>query len=98
MKRLARLAVGLGLCLLSSLAITAPMAADRSVTLLKDTDLPGFDYQVDKGTTLDKCQQACIGDDLCRGFTFNSKIKWCFLKGDVPATPAEFKGATSGTI
>ena len=62
------------------------MAAGPSVyAALKDTDLPGFDYQVDKGTTLDKCQQACVGDDLCRGFTFNTKTKWCFLKGDVDA-------------
>src|SRR5262249_19283891 len=98
MKRLARLAVWLEVAAFLALASTAAMAADRSVTLLKDQDLPGFDYQVNKGTTLDKCQQACLGDDLCRAFTFNSKTKWCFLKGDVPTTPTEFKGATSGTI
>ena len=28
--------------------------AAGNVTLLKDKDLPGFDYQVDKGTTLDQ--------------------------------------------
>jgi alpha-2-macroglobulin len=77
------------------LGATAYAAGD--VTLLKDKDLPGFDYQVDKGSTLDKCQAACTGDNFCRAFTFNTKTKWCFLKSDV-AKPTDFKGATSGTI
>mgnify|MGYP001041107820 CR=1 FL=1 len=98
MQRLARLAVWLEVVVVLAFAVGSPLAADRSVTLLKDKDLPGFDYSISKGTTLDKCQAACVGDDLCRAFTFNSKTKWCFLKGDVPATPADFKGATSGTI
>ena len=97
-RRLSGLAGWLGLCVLLAFAATPAVAADRSVTLLKDTDLPGFDYQIDKGTTLDKCQSACVGDDLCRAFTFNTKTKWCFMKGDVATTPAQFKGATSGTI
>jgi|GEM_PF-27543 len=78
------------------LAVTAVHAAS-SVTVLKNTDLPGFDYQTDKGVTLEQCQQACVGDNICRAFTFNSKSKWCFLKGAVgQASP--FTGATSGTI
>ena len=98
MKRLAlRLAVWLEVAVFLVLAGTAAMAADRSVTLQKDTDLPGFDYQVDKGSTLENCQKACIGDDLCRAFTFNTKTKWCFMKGGL-GEPAAFKGATSGTI
>ena len=98
MKRLAaRLAIWLEVVAIVVLANTAAMAAGPSVTLQKDTDLPGFDYQINKGTTLEKCQAACVGDDLCRAFTFNSKTKWCFLKGDV-AQPAAFSGATSGTL
>jgi uncharacterized protein YfaS (alpha-2-macroglobulin family) len=72
-------------------------AADRSVETLTDTDLPGFDYQVLEGVSLDACQSACIDDKICRAFTFNSKSKWCFLKGRA-GEPASFKGATSGTI
>ena len=79
------------------LGLGAAQAADRSVTILKDTDLPGFDYQVDKGTTLTKCQKACTDDGICRAFTFNTKTKWCFLKGDI-GKAAAFSGATSGTI
>src|SRR3569623_3290562 len=98
MKRLAlRLAVWPEVAVFLVLAGTAAMAADRSVTLQKDTDLPGFDYQVDKGSTLENCQKACIGDDLCRAFTFNTKTKWCFMKGGLGELAA-FKGATSGTI
>ena len=45
MKRLARLAVWLEVVAFLAFAATTAMAADRSVTLLKDQDLPGFDYQ-----------------------------------------------------
>ncbi|HVX73746.1 MAG TPA: PAN/Apple domain-containing protein, partial [Devosia sp.] len=98
MQRLARLAVWLEVAVILAFAVSSPLAGDRSVTVLKDKDLPGFDYSISRGTTLDKCQAACVSDNLCRAFTFNSKTKWCFLKGDVPETPADFKGATSGTI
>ena len=81
------------------LAVSPAFAADadRSVTVLQNTDLPGFDYQIDKNVTLPNCQQACVGDDLCRAFTYNTKTKWCFLKGDI-GKAAPFKGATSGTL
>ncbi len=89
----------LGLWLCVSLVVTfgAASAADRTSKQLPNMDLPGSDYQVDKGTTLKACDAACIGDDLCRAYTYNSKTKWCFLKGDA-GTPAAFAGATSGTI
>ena len=83
MKRLARLAAWLGFAAFSAFATTA-MAAGPSVNILKDTDLPGFDYQINKGVTLDQCQKACTGDGLCRAFTYNTKTKWCFLKSDDP--------------
>jgi uncharacterized protein YfaS (alpha-2-macroglobulin family) len=80
-----------------ALAASGARAEDRKITLMPGMDLPGFDYSVIKGTTLDACQTACGSDDLCRAFTFNSKAKWCFLKSDV-ATPAAFAAATSGTV
>ena len=75
----------------------AASGADRSIKPLPNTDLPGFDYQVDKNVTLKACDAACAGDDLCRAYTYNSKTKWCFLKGDA-GTPAPFAAATSGTV
>jgi hypothetical protein len=83
--------------LVLALGVAPVSAADRSVETLTDTDLPGFDYQVLEGVSLDACQSACIDDKICRAFTFNSKSKWCFLKGRA-GEPASFKGATSGTI
>jgi uncharacterized protein YfaS (alpha-2-macroglobulin family) len=97
MKRLARLAAWLGFAAFSAFATATAMAAGPSVNILKDTDLPGFDYQINKGVTLDQCQKACTGDNLCRAFTYNTKTKCCFLKSDV-ATPSAFSGATSGTL
>ena len=72
-------------------------AQERSITLLPDTDLPGFDYSLRKGVTLDQCQADCTDDRLCRAFTFNEKSKWCFIKGQV-GTEQSFKGATSGRV
>ena len=67
------------------------------MSLLPETDLPGFDYQTIKNSTAKGCETTCLDDNLCRAFTFNSKAKWCFLKGDI-GTAAPFKGATSGTV
>lgn len=81
------------------LGFVAPgaVAAERSISLLKGTDLPGFDYATEKGTTLNQCQAICLDDQICRGFTFNEKAGWCFLKSAVGEnTP--FKGATSGIV
>ncbi|HHY49003.1 MAG TPA: alpha-2-macroglobulin [Alphaproteobacteria bacterium] len=101
MRRLARFASRVGAitgAILFTLAVpTSASAAERSITLLEHTDLPGFDYSVLEDTTLDECEEACADDRICRAFTYNDKADWCFLKGDVgPAE--EFRGATSGTV
>ncbi|HWA18745.1 MAG TPA: alpha-2-macroglobulin family protein [Devosia sp.] len=92
---LIRSVASLGAALL--MLLTPVLAADRAMTVLPSTDLPGFDYETLKGTTLDQCQQTCLDDNICHAFTFNTKAKWCFLKSE--AAPAvEARGATSGTI
>ncbi|MBN9307726.1 PAN domain-containing protein, partial [Devosia sp.] len=95
MKRLVRTACWLVASVF--LSLSPVMAQERSITLLPDTDLPGFDYAVQKGVTLDQCQAACTDDRLCQAFTFNAKSKWCFLKGEA-GTAQSFKGATSGQV
>src|SRR5690606_37287858 len=72
-------------------------AADRTVTLMEGTDLPGLDYSTIKHTDLDACSKACVDDKICRAFTFNQDAGWCFLKSDIPAS-SPFKKATSGSI
>src|SRR4051812_33920594 len=89
-----------GLVLAVFFAAAAPpiaSAAERNISLIPGVDLPGFDYQVVKNTTIKACQQACTEDNLCRAFTFNSKSKWCFLKGD-SAEQQPFADATSGIV
>ncbi|MCS6760530.1 MAG: PAN/Apple domain-containing protein [Candidatus Devosia euplotis] len=72
----------MGAVLILALGLAHAQAADHSITLLPDTDLPGFDYAIVKNTDLDACSAACAGDDICQAFTFNQKSNWCFLKGD----------------
>ncbi|HTO28422.1 MAG TPA: PAN domain-containing protein, partial [Devosia sp.] len=86
----------LGLALVLVLGAPA-MAADQKITLLDNTDLPGFDYSIIRDTDLDTCSAACADDNICRAFTYNSQSNWCFLKGTA-GEPTEFAGATSGRV
>jgi alpha-2-macroglobulin len=95
--QLIRSALALCAAFLLALAVSSADAAERKITLLPGTDLPGSDYSTLKGVTLDACQTACQGDNLCHAFTYNQKAKWCFLKS-ADGTPAAFKDATSGRV
>lgn len=96
MRRLYRSALWFYAALLLTLG-SAVSAAERSITLLPGTDLPGFDYSVLKDVTVEACEAACQDDRICRAFTFNETAGWCFLKGEAgPETP--FDGATSGRV
>ena len=88
---------GLSVFLVLAIATGAAGAAERSINLLPGSDLPGFDYRIDKNVSLDHCQSSCEDDIACRAFTYNEKAGWCFLKSTA-AEPSAFKGATSGTI
>lgn len=97
MQGLLRSAVRLGAAMLFSLGISGIYAAERNISLLPGADLPGFDYSVLKGVTVDACEAACKRDGICRAFTFNEAAGWCFLKGEAgPETP--FAGAISGRV
>ncbi len=97
MHHLHRVAASVVCALVVAFGAGAAAAAERSVTLIERTDLPGADYATIKGSTLDACSAACTDERICRAFTFNSQAKWCFLKGSVPDA-APFEKATSGTI
>ncbi|MBI4921227.1 MAG: alpha-2-macroglobulin family protein [Devosia nanyangense] len=97
MVRLVRSALWLCAAMVLMFGVQAAGAAERSMSLLPGTDLPGFDYSVLKNSSLEACQKACTDEGICRALTFNEKTHWCFLKGDAgPETP--FKGATSGKV
>jgi tetratricopeptide (TPR) repeat protein len=97
MHRLFRSALWLCAAVFLALGFSVADAADRNITLIPGNDLPGFDYSVVKGVTIDACKQACTGDNLCRAFTYNGKAKWCFLKGNA-GTPTPFAAAISGKV
>ena len=97
MQRLVRSVWALAGALFLVLGFSAAYAQQSKVTLLKGTDLPGFDYSVLDDVDLQQCQTACADDRSCRAFTFNEKAGWCFLKaGSNEEKP--FKGATSGKV
>lgn len=77
---------------------TAQAASEsRKVVTVNNGDYYGFDLRSEKNVTLDACKQACIDDDACRAFTYNPKVKWCFLKSDYKKLNAA-PGAIAGRI
>jgi uncharacterized protein YfaS (alpha-2-macroglobulin family) len=84
---------------LSLLALTLPVSAQdsRSVVTVDDADYFGFDLRTEKNVSLDECEASCIADGSCRAFTYNPKVKWCFLKSDYNQMNS-FAGAVAGKI
>ncbi|MFC0478891.1 alpha-2-macroglobulin family protein [Gellertiella hungarica] len=96
MRALARLSA---LLLLSLLAFSSAHAAgeSRKVVTVNNGDYYGFDLRSVQNVTLDGCKKACLDDQSCRAFTYNPKVKWCFLKSDYKTLNA-FPGAIAGRI
>ncbi len=72
-------------------------AADRRMIISQEADYPGFDHVTIKDVDLATCEAACLGDNQCRAFTFNTKANWCFLKSDF-ATLVAVPGAVAGRV
>lgn len=72
-------------------------AAERRVILTNEADYAGFDYSTIRDTDIAACQAACLGDAMCRAFTFNTRAGWCFLKSDFTALSAA-AGAIAGRV
>ncbi len=91
---------GLSALLLSALFSAAPgQAADvsRQVETTPDGDYFGFDLRTVQNQTIAQCEATCIADRSCRAFTYNPKVKWCFLKSDFNQLNS-FPGAIAGRI
>ncbi|ODN69802.1 alpha-2-macroglobulin family protein [Methylobrevis pamukkalensis] len=92
--------------ILSSLALAATVllgtvlpgaAAERRIVTTEGADYFGKDFETVKDVGLDGCEAACIADESCKAFTYNTKARWCFLKssfGDLRAAA----GAVAGRI
>ena len=76
---------------------TTAKTASRTVETTPDIDYFGFDLRTVQNVTLDQCSTACVGDKACKAFTYNPKVKWCFLKSDF-AKANPFPGAIAGKI
>lgn len=69
----------------------------RSIVTTENGDYFGFDLRTVQNVTLDQCKTSCIDDMSCRAFTYNPKVKWCFLKSDFSQLNG-FPGTTAGKI
>ena len=90
----------LALCAgLSALPVGAQQAPvpDRRVIVTEGVDYPGTDLQALFDTTYDACEQACLGNDQCVGFTFNTRSNSCFPKSEITGS-APYAGAFSAKV
>ncbi len=92
--------IGFSAFLLATFTSLSPsLAAEvkRQVVTTKDGDYFGFDLRTEQNVTLDQCSASCIGDKSCKAFTYNPKVKWCFMKSDFNQLNS-FPGAIAGKI
>ena len=96
-RRFARLAAFV--CLTSAgLALAAPAtAAERRAVITEGADYFGEDIETLKGVDLGDCEAACVADQRCLAFTYNTKARWCFKKSTVGDLRV-FAGAVAGKI
>ena len=84
--------------LLSGQAATAQtLIPEKRFVLSENADLPGGDIASIFDTTLDACERACLTNQSCTAFTFNTKNGSCFPKSE-PGETAFFQGAYSGYV
>ena len=89
------LAVAAFLSVLPALAAAQDLVPAKRIILAQDLDLPGGDIASAFDTTIDACQRACLANDSCEAFTFNSRNGSCFMKAG-PGEAAPYAGALSG--
>ncbi len=92
------------LVLLTGLFLTPLLAAaqdsiipERRSIVSEDTDFYGGDIRSILNTDMDSCEEACLSDDNCNAYTFNTNKDACFLKRDVERQDP-FSGAISAQI
>ncbi|SON56309.1 hypothetical protein HDIA_2768 [Hartmannibacter diazotrophicus] len=88
--------LGCGLAASVSIASDA-LAAERRAIVTEGADYFGQDYKTLKEVDLSDCEAACVGDTGCKAFTYNTKVRWCFMKstfGDLKSA----EGAVAGRI
>ena len=84
-RRLWTLLAGGILAALTQLPAHAQEDLLRRLIITQDADYNGFDYQTLREVDRDTCEAACLNDNRCRAFTYNTQAQWCFLKSDFGA-------------
>ncbi|MDF1873880.1 alpha-2-macroglobulin family protein [Vannielia sp.] len=88
------------------IVVPAPVAAqqpspapipERRLIPEKDVDFYGADLRAMFDTSYDACRAACMADDACTAFTFNSRSNACFPKRAVERREP-YDGALSATV
>ena len=74
-----------------------PASSQRQLVVIQGADYFGHDYDSLQDVSLDDCEAACLADQRCQAFTFNTNAGWCFLKSSFSELRA-FDGAVSGYI
>ena len=88
--------------LVFAIGFANPVKADspipeRRVIYHNDVDFPGADLRTIFDTTQTACESACIAQESCHAFTFNSRAGACFLKSEMLSSET-YGGAFSGRI
>ncbi|MBB3999269.1 alpha-2-macroglobulin family protein [Aureimonas pseudogalii] len=100
MMRIARRLTGMVLGLVLVGACPDPLLAqvpERTIVAAPDADFYGHDYDILKDADQNLCETACLADNQCRAFTFNTAKGWCFLKSEAGELRAA-RGVVSGRI
>ncbi len=95
-----RAVIGFSVFLLSALVSGAPVGAaetNRDIVTTKDGDYFGFDLRTEEDVTLEQCEAVCLAESTCKAFTYNPKVKWCFMKSDFNQLHS-FPGAIAGKV
>ncbi|MEP3345061.1 MAG: alpha-2-macroglobulin family protein [Litoreibacter sp.] len=79
---------------LATAAFSQELIPERRMSLSKDVDFYGSDLANIFDTTFDACSRACLANETCKAFTFNTKSKACFPKSDISQSEP-FVGALS---
>ncbi|MCF8483789.1 MAG: alpha-2-macroglobulin family protein [Rhodobacteraceae bacterium] len=87
-----------------SLLMATPIAAQdgplipaKRLIMSQNMDLPGGDIASVFDTTLEACEKACLTNNRCTAFTFNTRNGSCFPKAN-PGEGASYQGALSGQV
>ncbi|MEP3304600.1 MAG: PAN domain-containing protein, partial [Roseibium sp.] len=82
----------------AALTLAVPVhAQERRIVTIEDADFFGGDYRTVKDVDLSGCEAACLADNMCRAFTYNTSAGWCFLKSDFGQLQS-FVGAIAGRV